>query len=48
MEVDRYTRGQGLTEYALIFVFVVLIMIVLLSIFGEQLGNIYSDIVAHI
>ncbi|MHB8818338.1 MAG: Flp family type IVb pilin [Bellilinea sp.] len=48
MEVDRYTRGQGLTEYALIFVFVVLIMIVLLSIFGEQLGNIYSDIVARI
>ena len=48
MEVDRYTRGQGLTEYALIFVFVVLIMIVLLSIFGEQLGNIYSDIVAQI
>jgi len=48
MEFDRYTRGQGLTEYALIFVFVVIIMIVLLSIFGEQLGNIYSDIVAQI
>lgn len=48
MKVDRYTRGQGLTEYALIFVFVVLIMIVLLSIFGEQLGTIYSDIVAQI
>lgn len=48
MEVDRYTRGQGLTEYALIFVFVVILLIVLLTIFGTQLGDIYSNIVAHI
>lgn len=48
MDLDRYARGQGLTEYALIFVFVVLIMIVLLTIFGTQLGDIYSEIVAHI
>ncbi len=32
MVLDRYTKGQGLTEYALIFVFVIIILIVLLSI----------------
>ncbi len=48
MVLDRYTKGQGITEYALIFVFVVIIMIVLLSIFGQELGDIYSHIVAEI
>jgi len=48
MVLDRYTKGQGLTEYALIFVFVIIILIVLLSIFGQELGDIYSHIVAEI
>lgn len=48
MVFDRYTKGQGITEYALIFVFVIILLIVLLSIFGQQLGDIYSHIVAEI
>lgn len=48
MVLDRYTKGQGLTEYALIFVLVIIILIVLLSIFGQELGNLYSSIVADL
>lgn len=48
MVFDRYTKGQGLTEYALIFVLVIIILIVLLSIFGQELGNLYSSIVADL
>jgi len=42
---DRSVKGQGLVEYALIFALVVLVCIVLLWIFGDQLGNIYSNII---
>ena len=41
-------RGQGLVEYALLFVFIVLVVIILLTIFGPQLGNIYSNIIDNL
>lgn len=41
-------RGQGLVEYALLFVFIVLVVIILLTIFGPQLGNVYSNIIANL
>lgn len=41
-------RGQGMVEYALLFVFIVLVVIILLSIFGPQLGNIYSNIIDNL
>ena len=44
----RNQHGQGLVEYALIMVLVILVVIVLLAFFGEQVGNTYSGIIASI
>ncbi len=44
----RAFRGQGLVEYALILVLVALIVIAILAIFGNRLGDTYSNIVSHI
>lgn len=38
-------KGQGLTEYALILIFVVLVVIIVLVILGPAIGNTYSYIV---
>lgn len=41
----RWTSGQGLVEYALILIFVAVVLIALLTILGPGLKNIYQDIV---
>jgi len=38
-------KGQGLVEYALILVLVAVVGIVILSIMGPAIGNIFSNIV---
>jgi pilus assembly protein Flp/PilA len=47
--MDPFTRprGQGLMEYALVIVLVALIVVVLLSLFGVSIGNIFSNVVAN-
>jgi pilus assembly protein Flp/PilA len=40
--------GQGLVEYALIIVFVALIVIVTLALIGPEIGNIFSNVVENI
>ena len=47
---DRFRRfylehGQGLVEYALILVFVAVVLIAILVVLSPGIGNIYSDIV---
>ncbi|GAB4463460.1 MAG: pilus assembly protein [Anaerolineae bacterium] len=37
-------RGQGLVEYALILIFVAVVLIALLTILGPGISNIYQDI----
>ena len=37
--------GQGLVEYALILVLVAIVVIVVLSILGPQIGNVFSQII---
>ena len=37
-------EGQGLVEYALILVFIAIVVIVVLLVFGEAVGNLYSVI----
>ena len=44
----RAFKGQGLVEYALILVFIAIVVIVVLAIFGTQLGETYSNIVQHL
>jgi len=41
-------QGQGLVEYALLLVFVTLVVIVILVVFGPAIGNVYSNIVTVI
>ncbi len=42
----RYSEGgQGLVEYALILVLVSLVVIVVLSLLGPSIGNVFSNIV---
>jgi len=38
-------EGQGLVEYALILVLVSVVVIVILSLLGPAIGNIFSNIV---
>ena len=40
--------GQGLVEYALLLVFVALIVIVILVLLGPAIGNVFSNIVVNI
>jgi Flp pilus assembly pilin Flp len=41
-------KGQGTTEYALLFVFVVLLIIILLTFFAPEIGNVFSNVMEHI
>ena len=38
-------EGQGLTEYALLLMFIALVVIVVLYVLGPAVGNLYSTIV---
>ncbi len=41
-------RGQGLVEYAFIILLVGLAVILILTLFGAGVGNMYSSIIAEI
>jgi Flp pilus assembly pilin Flp len=38
-------EGQGLTEYALILLFIAIVVVLVLVVFGPAVGNMYSSIV---
>ena len=40
--------GQGLVEYSLILLLVALALIIVLSIFGNDLANVYSNIIDNL
>jgi len=40
--------GQGLVEYSLILLLVALALILVLSIFGTELADVYSNIIENI
>jgi pilus assembly protein Flp/PilA len=39
-------EGQGLVEYALILVLVAMTVIIILSLLGPAIGNIFSNVVS--
>ena len=41
-------KGQGLVEYALFLVLVAVVVIVILSLLGPAIGNIFQNIVDNI
>jgi Flp pilus assembly pilin Flp len=44
MNIYFLKKGQGLIEYALIMLFIFLVVIVVLKAFGPMLGGIFSHI----
>jgi pilus assembly protein Flp/PilA len=44
--IQRFQRGQGMVEYALILALIALIVIIALIATGGQLKNLYSNITA--
>jgi pilus assembly protein Flp/PilA len=40
-----HQEGQGLTEYAFILVLVAIAILLILTLMGTQIGNVYSQIV---
>ncbi len=42
-----HDTGQGLVEYALILVLVALAAIIILAIFGNAIGTIYSNLMVN-
>ena len=48
MFVLNEERGQGLVEYALILALVALVIIIILSVFGGQTGNLFSRITSAV
>lgn len=41
-------RAQGLVEYALILIFVAVVLIAILVVLSPGIGNIYSRIINHL
>lgn len=41
-------RGQGLLEYGLIIIFVAIVVMVALLVFGAGVGNMFSNIIANV
>jgi pilus assembly protein Flp/PilA len=42
---NNSAKGQGLVEYALILVFVAIVVVAVLTIFGPTIGNTYTRII---
>ena len=40
--------GQGLVEYALILLLVALALIILLTVFGSELSDIYANVIDNL
>lgn len=46
--MESFSKGQGLVEYALIMLFVAIAIIVVLAVLGPYIGNMYSQVVPNI
>ncbi len=40
-----YQRGQGLVEYAMIIALVAIIVVIIVTLFGSAVGNMFSTVV---
>jgi pilus assembly protein Flp/PilA len=46
LDLVRKQHGQGMVEYALILVLVSIVVIVILLTMGNQIANVFSNVVA--
>jgi pilus assembly protein Flp/PilA len=44
----RIMAGQGLVEYALVLIFVAVVLVLLLAILGPGVGNMYNNILENL
>ncbi len=44
MRKRRLSRGQGMVEYALLLVFIAVVVIVVLLTLGQQVANVFSNV----
>ncbi len=42
----RREEGQGLVEYALLVLFIALIVLIALTVFGQTISSLYSQVVS--
>lgn len=47
MERYRGEEGQGLVEYALLVLLIALIVLIALTVFGQTVSSLYSQVVAN-
>ncbi len=48
MEQLLNEQGQGFLEYSMLIVLIAIIVMILLSVFGGAVGNLFSNIVASV
>lgn len=46
MIVPRRQKGQGLVEYGLIIALIAIVVILILTLFGSTIANMYQNVVA--
>jgi len=46
--LELLPEGQGLVEYALILMFVGMVVILILAVLGHAIGNIFSNIIPQL
>jgi len=47
MSFIKEPRGQGLLEYALVLLLIVLVVIAVIYLLGPEIGNLYSNVISN-
>ncbi|HVC03556.1 MAG TPA: Flp family type IVb pilin [Candidatus Acidoferrales bacterium] len=42
--LDRSQRGQGMVEYSLVLALIAVVVIVVMSVTGKRVGNVFSNV----
>ena len=45
LSANRWTSGQGLVEYALLLIFVAVVLVALLTILGPGISDVYQNLI---
>jgi pilus assembly protein Flp/PilA len=48
LSMNRWIRGQGLVEYALLLIFVAVVLVALLTILGPGIRDVYQNIIDNL
>ena len=44
MQIIQEEHGQGLMEYALVLVFVAIVVVLIIGVYGSQVANFFSKV----